>query len=165
MIVLEILIIIAVVVGLPVYALVRWLGQSSKQAGLKAAELINNAELHYDTMIEQRLQLATQNGETPAVEPLIEELFVMIKPEFDGLLAHINATDANLEVTIPYTSRYFNNAVTLADAYFAWRNKNKTQLLSDGNEDKMYRMVKDALRADIQRRLLQWNLERKQISE
>jgi hypothetical protein len=165
MIVLQILIIIAVVVGLPVYALVRWMGQSSKQAGLKAAELINNAELHYDTTIEQRLQLATQNGEMLELEALVEELFVMIKPEIDSLLAHINATDANLEVTIPYTSRYFNNAVTLAEAYFAWRNKNKTQLLSDGNEEKMYRIVKDALRADIQRRLLQWNLERKKISE
>jgi hypothetical protein len=126
-------------------------------AGVRAGEFINTIELRYDDIVEQRMEQQTEQGAasqlTLDVEQFIEDVFVMVKPELEALLAHINTTD-EAQVKVQYTSRFFTNVVALADAYFAWRGKHPEEMLSREQDEKMYTAFKDAMRADVRQRLL-----------
>jgi hypothetical protein len=161
MVIAEILIVAGVLAAAGAYGAV-WViknfstraAQLTTNAGIRAGEFINTIDLRYEDVVEQRIEAHGIAPETAIdTESWIEDLFVMMKPDIDALLAHINATD-DTAVKVQYTSRFFNNAVGLSDAFFAWRSRHPEQMLSGEQEQKMYTAFKDAMRADLRQRLL-----------
>jgi hypothetical protein len=155
MIVVEIIVLALLVVGGAGYYLLKF-GRTSVAAleseedkkKNRLRELLSAFELHYESIIESHnIQTADVD-----VEHLVDNTFIILKPDVDALLAFVNATDDNIQTR--YTARYFNNTVALIDAYCSWRSKHPHLMLSEEQEKKMYTSVKDVIRADIQRRIL-----------
>jgi hypothetical protein len=129
-----------------------------------AVEHILSAERLYDEAVEARFEQfarlkAEKNPPSEVdVERLVEDFFVIVKPSINALLASINAEDHRSRHArrIEFTSRYFNSAVALADAFIAWRvnSYDNGPMLSSAHEDKMYQTFRDAMRSDIKQRML-----------
>lgn len=134
-------------------------GRLSTNSGKRASEFIQTAEQKYSSAIEQQLSLLAMNDEQPNVEQIIADTFVMLKPEIDGLLAYINSVNYS-DVKISYQAHFFKNAAMLAESYFTWRHNNGKLMLTNGDDEKMYTLFKDAMKADIQQRLLSLKLGR-----
>lgn len=155
MIVVEIILLALIILGGAGYYLVKFgkttvaaLESEEDKKKTRLRELLSAFELHYESIIE------SHNIQTGIdVESFVESTFIILKPDVDALLAFVNATDENIQTQ--YTARYFNNTVALIDAYCSWRSKHPHLMLSEEHERKMYTSVKDVIRADIQRRLIE----------
>jgi hypothetical protein len=135
----------------------------TKTSARKAAELLQDIDFTYSDVVEKRrvLLLAENNTTvlTPAdIQPFIDEVFIMLKPDIDALIAHINATNS-AGVRILYKSPYFKSIASLAEALYERRHSTPAAMLSHEEEQKIYAAVRDAIQADMRQRLLNWNVE------
>jgi hypothetical protein len=133
----------------------------SKRAGGKAVQLVEGLDMHYQDFIEkQQTLLVLENKETTPTESLLQyyadEAFIVLKPEIDALIGHINATKLS-DVKIAYKSRFFQNVAALTESYFEKRKSTK-EAISERDEERLYSAVRDAIRADLKERLLNWKI-------
>jgi hypothetical protein len=166
----EILIALSAIIGIAAY----FGDKLSKNAASKATELLVGMEEHYLNFLEkqktlfllsakQHLQDNTEEISMTAVEltpeqlqTTIDELFVIIKPEIDALIGHINATNLS-DVKMQSNSRFFRNVAHIAESFYEKR-KNSKEPLTERDEEKMYSAVKDAIRSDLKERIVNWQL-------
>lgn len=170
--ILEILVAVLALGGVAVY----FGDRLSKNAASKATELLLGMEEHYLTFLEKQKALlliqgrnsessnaASMLAEQPPValgseqlQATIDELFTILKPEVDALIGHINATNLS-DVKMQSESRFFRNVAHIAESFYEKR-KNSKEPLTDKDEEKIYSAVKDAIRADLKERLVNWQL-------
>jgi hypothetical protein len=152
--------IIAVVLLLGTIAFVAG-DKMSKNAGSKAARLIEGLDEHYNDFIgKQQTLLVLENKDTAPTEGMFQhyadEVFIVLKPEIDALIGHINATTLS-DVTLSYKSRFFQNVAALTESYFEKRKATQV-VITERDEERLYSAVRDAIRADLKERLLNWKI-------
>lgn len=129
----------------------------SHNAGKKAAKIIKTIDEKYLDYIEKSMSsyLLSEKNDEIDTQKICEEALIILKPEVDAVISHINATDLS-DVKINYESIFFKNTVTLAESFFEKRHKRNTDLISQNDIDKFYQAVKDAVKADVTRRVIDW---------
>lgn len=133
----------------------------SARAGRRGKILAKNLDIKYIEFIETTITntiVDRQDLETE-LNSITEKAKILLKPEVDSLIAHINATDLS-DVHLNYESECFNNVVSLAESFYEKRHKKKHPL-SQEDEKKLYKALEDGIRADLVRRstkLLSGNL-------
>lgn len=144
-----------ILIGVAVITALAILGfQLSANAGKKAGGILKNVDKKYADFIERYLSNKIVNNEEENLdrEELMNDVMVLLKPEIDGLLAHINATELS-DVKIKYSTKFFQNALNISEELFERRNSSKAPL-NARDMDRFYESFKDAIRADLTRRLL-----------
>ncbi len=90
------------------------------------------------------------------INAIIDDILVILKPEIDGLAGKINAGTFTAGKAAEKL-RVFRHLAPIAEA-FVERRKSTGEHLSERDEEKLYAAVKDALRADLQERIINWKL-------
>jgi hypothetical protein len=166
-IIIEILVCVLALGGILVYVG----NKVSKNASSAATELLMEMDEHYSNFIEKQrtlLLLEEENGNSQTsdktslqltnemLQDFIDEVFIIIKPEVDALVGHINSTQLS-DVKMQSQSRFFRNVAHIAEAFYEKRKQSQTTL-SEADEEKLYSAVKDAIRADMKERFVNWKL-------
>lgn len=164
---LEISVVIIMLTGAAIY----FGDKLSKNAASKATKLLTDMEEHYLTFLDKQKALFLLHSNLPSesreesviiqmshdqLQSTIDELFSILKPEVDALIGHINSTNLS-DVKMQSESRFFRNVAHIAESYYEKR-KNSKQPLTERDEEKLYSAVKDAIRADLKERLVNWQL-------
>lgn len=150
------LIIIAAIV---IFIIAAFFGnKEGKKAGKEAAKKIKKMDEIYQDFIERRISLDIIRTETINIdiEKTLREIMIILKPEIDGLIAHINATTYSTAET-ETDSIYFSNLVAITNSFFIKSRQNQGKTLTSQDEKEYTRAVEDAIKADLQKRML--NLE------
>lgn len=147
-----------ILVGVAILAgLVSFGYKLSQKAGKEAQKIIESADERYQDFVEKYLANLVLEGKEVDLDFKLKEIlhhaFVVLKPEIDGLIAHINATSLS-DVKIKYDSPYFRNVCNVAQMLYEQRHKNNSLLVSDMDKDRLYEAFKDAIRADLMQRML-----------
>lgn len=124
----------------------------SARAGKRGKSLAKNLDEKYVEFVEATIAntIVTQKDFDSEIDAITEKAKTLLKPEIDGLIAHINATDLG-DVKLNYESSSFNNIVSLAESFYEKRHKKK-HTLSREDEKKLYQALEDGIRADLIRR-------------
>lgn len=127
----------------------------SKKAAKQAGKLFQAADERYEQFIEKRLTISIlkKNDFNIDTKKIIQEVRIILKPEIDGIIAHINATTNASSVKIEYESRYFGNAVRLAEELFNKTNDSNSAM-DKKDEEEMSAAFEHAIEADLARRIL-----------
>ena len=127
----------------------------SNQAGKKAAGIIRRIDQKYDDYINKYLSYSITHGEDQDIDhqELCDKLLVVLKPEVESLVAHMNTTDIS-GVKISYKSPYFQNVARISEELFEKRNKYKDTPLNKEDSKKLYTALVDAIEADLTQKLL-----------
>lgn len=137
----------------------------SAVAGKTAGKLFKVLDHKYENFTEK---LIAAGVVTEGAEKIIqldkttmsEDIFTVIKPEVDGLISHINATDLS-DVKVKYISKYFKNAVRMCEEFFEKRHQHSSHILNEKDKERFYTAFKEAILADITERMV--NLQIGQI--
>jgi len=126
----------------------------------KAALIIENAETKYEEYMEAYFADAylTQPNETLDIALLVKECFVLIKPDIDALVAHINSESLS-GVKVKYVPRYFINIASLLEELAERRNRYGDEPLSFDEIQKLYQAIEDAIKADCIKRKLHFKIK------
>lgn len=124
--------------------------------GEKAANMLRMLDDQYEAYMSQKMLMA---GKDEALElhpeAIMDEAMIILKPNIDGLMAHINANKNYSSVNVDYYSRYFKNAVPTVEAYFQKSYLTKGQLLTEYDEKKFFSAFEDAIKSDLKQRMLE----------
>lgn len=116
----------------------------------KAGEFLQAIDAKYQHFVEKRIPLNILNSNSIEmnIEDLSRETFTILKPDIDGLITHIEASDI-IEPEINYSSKYFKNVEALI--YRTYRTTyNKSQPSPPPyNRDAFYDAFQDAIKADL----------------
>jgi hypothetical protein len=143
--------VILLILGVAVY----YGNQMSLSAGKKAGNLFKTLDNKYADFAEK--SIATEIIEHDDIDfntqKLCEQILMVIKPEIDGVLAHINTTELS-DVKVKYESKYFKNAASLTEEYFKKRYKNTHLPVSDKDRERFFEAFKDAVLADLMQKMM-----------
>jgi hypothetical protein len=123
-------------------------------AGKKTALLLKSIDEKYEDFVVNYIanNIVEQNKFDLDKDELAHSALVVIKPEIEGIIAHINSTSST-DVPINYNSKYFKNIASIARTLFDKRHKTQHEV-SQADEHKLYTAFQDAIEADLTRRLL-----------
>ncbi|MEM7106010.1 MAG: hypothetical protein AAF502_22935 [Bacteroidota bacterium] len=145
--------------ALMVFAFYYFARMGQKEADLvatKAADILRNLDDQYESFIEQKLLIAAKEQEMDLdVETITEEAMLILKPNIEGLLAHMNANKTYGGVNVQYYSRYFKNIVPTVDAYFLKSYQNKSTMFTEREEERFSQAFEGAIISDLKQRLLE----------
>ncbi len=129
--------------------------QEAKKTTKKIKKYLTALEDKYEDFIEKRLTLSILKKDTfdVDVDDILRQSIVIMKPEIEGILSDINATDLST-ITVNANLKYFSNAVSLVNSLFQKSRAAEDKQLSPEDEESLYECVKDAIRADIAKRVL-----------
>ncbi len=127
----------------------------SGRAGAAAKVLVQSADEKYEEFIQKYIvnMIVEHQKFDIDIHKLSHKAMVILKPEIDALIGHINSTSYSA-VKLKYISKYFKNAVSISESYFEKRNKNKQLLLSQNDREMLYEAFLDAIKSDLTSRLL-----------
>ncbi|MCS6807242.1 MAG: hypothetical protein RML40_06455 [Bacteroidota bacterium] len=140
----------------------------SKALGTKIASTLVALEEHYTSYVDKhRTLLLLQHGTEHTAHTLndeqlskiIEEIFAVIKPDLDTLIAHINAADTGFEANNAIRIPVFRNVASLVESLCGPTGKQHAARLSEKDEQRLYNAAKDAIHADMKERMLNWKLD------
>jgi hypothetical protein len=123
-------------------------------AGKKTALLLKAIDEKYEDFVLNYIanNIVEQNNFDLDKYELVHTVLVVIKPEIESIIAHINSTSST-DVPIKYNSKYFKNIAPIARTLFDKRHKTQHEV-SQMDENKLYTAFQDAIEADLTRRLL-----------
>jgi len=131
----------------------------SRSVGKKAGRIIKAIEQKYHDYMEKKIStiLLDDQQDEIDVSGLEKEIIILIKPEMEALIAQINANTYS-DVSIKLEAPRFHNLASTAELLFEKRGNNKTQSITEEDEQKLFDTIKDAVRADLVQRKVDWNL-------
>lgn len=149
------LIIIIILVVVLFFVFARIGGKASKEAGREAARLLAKIEQKYDEFLDRKIRnrILTYSDFDINKDKIIDDALIILKPDIDGLIAHINATIYSSART-SYSATFFTNIPHLVNEMFVKSKKNKDNNLTKAEEEEMHNAFKDAIKADILQRLV-----------
>jgi hypothetical protein len=127
----------------------------SRVAGRKAGDLLKGIDQKYEEFVNQYIthNIVNQDNFEIDKEELAHNALLVIKPEIESIIAHINANDYS-DVPVKYNSKYFKNIARLAESLFEKRHKTHAIAISEIDEQKLYVAFQDAIVADLTQRML-----------
>jgi hypothetical protein len=139
-----------------ILALLVWFGNTlSVSAGKKAGKILKAMDTKYEDFVNTFLTTSILSDEdiNNQQDELAHQVLKVLKPEVEGLLAHINATELS-DVKIQYHSKYFENIARFAESLFYKRHQFKTKPISPEEEQKLMSTLSDAVQADLTQKML-----------
>jgi hypothetical protein len=129
--------------------------RDARKKAIDAGNRIKLMESKYEDYIEAHITnyILEENGLEVDGEELSKDVLRVIRPDLDGLISLINSTIYS-SVVMNYSASYFPNLVTLTEEYFRQSQKNKYKRLTKAEEETFRNSALDAVKADIQKRLL-----------
>lgn len=121
-------------------------------ASKKIGTIVQELDHTYSSALEAKLLVSNQNMHNE-IQILVDELFVLIKPQVDSLIFYINSVSLS-DIHSNYSSFYFSNVLSLAESYCTRRHQNSSYFVTDKDEEKMYQVLKEAIIADLNKRLI-----------
>ncbi|MCU0448073.1 MAG: hypothetical protein MUE85_24495 [Microscillaceae bacterium] len=123
-------------------------------AGKQASLILKAIDEKYEDFVNNYIanNIVEQNKFEIDKEELAHTVLIVIKPEIESIIAHINATSST-DVPISYQSKYFKNIASIARTLFDKRHKTQHEI-SPTDESKLYAAFQDAIDADLTRRLV-----------
>lgn len=122
-------------------------------AAKKIGNFIQDLDHSYSSALDAKL-LVEQTPLNPNINRLVEEIFVILKPDIDSLIFYINSISLS-DVHSSYSSFYFSNVLSLAESFCTRRHQNSSYYVSEKDEEKMYQAVREAILSDLNKRLIQ----------
>lgn len=128
--------------------------RDEKKIAAKTEVLFGEIDDKYQSFINNKINLNLLSMSTDHkvmnVDTLLEEAFIILKPDIDGILSYIESISMS-GIKLKHESIYFKGVTSLAQVYFKKTTDNKP--LSQQDIKKFYDAFKDAIRSDITRRL------------
>jgi len=127
----------------------------ANRKGRAAAERIVQMEQKYNDFVGKYIEnhILQKDDFEVDFDQLVTDATQVIKPDLDGLLSLVNSTTYSI-VSVKIEPQYFPNLVSLTDDFFRQSQSNKTKRLTEQNESDYYAAAKEAIEADIRKRLL-----------
>jgi hypothetical protein len=127
--------------------------------GRQAARIIQQFDEKYEDFVNAKLSFWILKDQSirEKLPQLREEVMKILKPEIDALIHHVNAS-IYTGVKIPYMSKYFRNAVSLAESFYKIKRNNANKLLSEDDIKKFLQSCREAVEADLRTRVLNLDL-------
>lgn len=122
----------------------------SHRAAKKAGKLIKEIEDKYVLFIISRFSYQVVQADNLEVDQqkIGEEAMAILKPQIDGLISHINATDMG-SVRTSVDSKIFPNLISLTNQFFETSKASEDGKLGKQEEAEVYQAVREAIQADI----------------
>lgn len=129
--------------------------REAKRMAKKATKQLSKIDNRYGNFIEKRINMSIIKNDSIDIdkEKLIDEALIILKPHIDGLIAHINST-TNDDISINYSSPYFDNIISIMEEKYVISAKNKDKILSEKDEKEIFEAFSDAINADISDRMV-----------
>jgi hypothetical protein len=143
------------IIGIILTALIAFANTLSAGAGRKASQILRKMDERYEEFAQNYLTtliLEDQDIEVRQVE-FTKQIIKVLKPDIDGLLAHINATEYS-DVKVKYKSKYFSGVARFAESLFYKRHKFNSIPVSEEDTKKLFETCTDAVEADLTSKLL-----------
>lgn len=133
----------------------------SYSASLKARTLFRSLDKKYEDFVQKSISSGIIESDSYQLDmqALMADIMLVIKPEIDAILAHINTTDVS-DVRIKGGSRFFKNVAQISEELYEKRNKNKDIPVSDQDKARFLEAFKDAVVADLTQRKVDLRLGR-----
>ena len=125
----------------------------SYAASLRAQALFRSLDKKYESFVRKSItsEMVGQEDYRIDTEKLMEETLLVIKPDIEAIIAHINATDVS-DVRVKRASKFFKNAARISEEFYEKRNKNKRNSLTQNDINRFNLAFKDAIIADLTQR-------------
>lgn len=129
--------------------------REQKKIAQQTEFLLREIDHKYENFIHKRLDLAVlkQEDADAIINDMSKKAFVILKPEIDGIMAFINATQYS-NISVQPNSKYFKGPASLASAYFRKTSKSKTASLNLQDEAKFREAFIDSIKSDLTQRHL-----------
>ena len=120
---------------------------------LRAKALFRSLDKKYESFIKKSIASSMIGREDYQldIERLLRDSLLVIKPDIEAIIAHINATDMS-GVKLIKASRFFKNAANISEEFYEKRSLNKEQPLDQDDIDRFNMAFKDAIIADLTQR-------------
>lgn len=128
--------------------------KESNKAGQEAAIILSRIEEKYGEFVERKIRnrILTYSNFDLNQDKIIEEAIILLKPDIEGLISHINATTYSRPKTT-YEAKYFSNIPHLTNEMFIKSTKSKNDSLSEKDEQDIFEGFKDGMKADLLHRI------------
>ena len=129
-------------------------GRDTKKAGNRVIRYLLDIEDRYAYYIEQKTEQADSKHSLELNKHnIVNEAIIILKPDIEALIAHINATTYN-KVKIEYYHGIFKSIAPISEQYFKQSRLHKDKNLSEADEEEFFAAFEDAIRSDLTSRLL-----------
>lgn len=131
----------------------------SYQATLQASNLFRSLEKKYALFASKVVEdhILRDENQPLDIDKVQEEVLIIIKPELEGILAHINSTTMS-GVKVAQKTSYFPNLARISEELYRKRNKDKNQPISQDDRDRFYAACQDAILSDLTQRKINLRL-------
>jgi hypothetical protein len=130
--------------------------KESEKAGKEAGDILSRIENKYDGFIVRKIQNSILQDDTLDFDQdrLFSELMVLLKPDINALISHINSTRYSSVKTI-HQAMYFTNLAPLINEMFIKSRKNFSKVLNEDDEAEIFKAFEDIIKADMMQRTIQ----------
>ena len=120
---------------------------------LRAKALFRSLDKKYERFIKRSIASSIIDREDYQldIEQLLRDSLLVIKPDIDVIIAHINANKMS-GVKLIRASRFFKNVTNISEELYEKRSLNKEQRLDQDDIDRFNMAFKDAVIADLTQR-------------
>ena len=134
--------------------------KDAQKKALNAGGRIKAMELKYENYIKKHIRNSALEAQHLPIDShqLALDSLTIIRGDLEGLIALINSTTYS-NVHINYMAEYFPNVVALTEDYFRQSRKNQSRRLTEIEKETFRQTALDAIQADIQKRLLDINID------
>lgn len=121
-----------------------------KKIGQQTEFLLHELDEKYEDYINKYLTVSVLKSQNIEIEKIVQNVFTILKPDIDGLLAFIQASNFS-NVPVNHTSKHFKGLASLAAAYFKKTGNNR---LDHTDEENFRNAFRDALIAEVNKKIL-----------
>jgi hypothetical protein len=129
--------------------------KESEKAGKEAGDILNRIENKYDSFMGRKIQntILQDNILEFDQDKLFNEVLILLKPDINALISHINSTRYS-SVKTSHQVLYFTNLPPLINEMFIKSRKNFNKVLNDDDEAEIYKAFEDIIMADMMQRTI-----------
>ena len=117
--------------------------------------LLAEIDRKYEAYVEQQLTYNILKNENVGFDSLrlTHEVMIIIAPEMEAIVAKVNATTYS-SITIDYESKFFKNAVMVAESLFGKGMRDSKKKVLPQAEKEFYAAFRTAIESDLTQRTL-----------
>ncbi len=130
--------------------------RDTKKAGNRVIRYLLDIEERYAYYINQKIEQADSSKHSLELNKnnIVNEAIIILKPDIEALIAHINSTVYN-NVKIEYYHGIFKSIAPISEQHFKQSRRHKNKKLSEAEEEEFFAAFEDAIRSDLTSRLLE----------